>query len=109
MLYRRSLRVAAIAVLLRHGGPMSVPEIRAALEGGGHVISCSPSQRPARVLADALAVEVRRGRLRRVRRGWYEAGRIPSTTRWRILHWEQLHAPGIGWAHDFADRERRLR
>ena len=109
LLYRRSLRVAAIAVVLRRGAPMSVTEILEALQGAGHRIDHEPGSRPGRVLADALAVEVRKGRLRRVRRGWYGAGTIPRTTRWRIVHWEELYAPGIGWCRDFTDRWRRSR
>ena len=106
LLYRRRLRVAAIAVVLRRGGPMSVGEILDALRAAGHQVDAA--DRPARVLADALALEARKGRLRRVRRGWYGPGTIPATTRWRILHWEELH--GVhGWARDFTDLQRRTR
>jgi hypothetical protein len=38
LLYRRKLRVAAIAVVLRRGGPMSVGEILIALHDGGHIL-----------------------------------------------------------------------
>jgi len=109
LLSRRLLRVAAIAVVFRRGGPMPVPEILSALEHGGHRVVHEPGSRPGRVLADALALEARKGRLRRTRRGWYGPGSIPRTTRCRILHWEQLYAPGLEWSRDFTDRWRRSR
>jgi hypothetical protein len=40
---------------------------------------------PRKALADALAHEHGRGRVARVRRGTYRAGRLPRTTEWRVM------------------------
>ena len=76
------LRHAALAVLLRAGRPLTIPVILAELSVRGQVPG---GANPNKTLADALAVEVRRGRAVRIRRGLYAAGRIPRTTAWRIL------------------------
>ena len=76
------LRHAALAVLLRARRPLLVPEVLADLSSRGYVPG---GANPSKALADALAVEVRRGRAVRLRRGLYATGRIPRTTAWRIL------------------------
>jgi len=81
-LWGRDLRYAALAILILYPGPNSVQEILDVLEATGFTIL---GVRPAKVLADALGHEVRRGRAIRVGRGVYARGHIAGTTRRRIL------------------------
>ena len=77
------LRHAALSALLLAGRPLTVPQILQALSDRGHTVA---ADYPNKALADALAVEVRRGRVVRVRRGLYAPGTIPHTTAWRLRH-----------------------
>lgn len=81
-LHGLKLRHAALAALLRVSRPLTVSQVLAELASCGHVPG---GAHPNKTLADALAVEVRRGRAVRLRRGLYGVGRIPRTTAWRIL------------------------
>jgi hypothetical protein len=65
-----AIRHTAIAVLLRAGEPLALPEIHRRLHLEGFRIE---HPKPVKRLADALAYEVRVGRARRTRRGWYAA------------------------------------
>jgi hypothetical protein len=68
--YRLTLMVWSVA------RPVSVAELVVALTDSGHL----PEGRPSKVVSDALRWEVRRGRIRRVGRGLYTAGRMPPST-----------------------------
>ena len=67
-------------------------------------LECTPAGRPGKVVSDALRWEMRRGRVRRIGRGRYAAGRIPRSTRWwmkdQIHQWEeserQPQVPDVG-------------
>ena len=83
----RTLRVAALAVLLRTPSTWSTGAIRRELEADGDRIA-GPD--PNKTLGDALGREARKGRAVRVSRGWYRAGSIPKTTAWRIRRWRFL-------------------
>jgi hypothetical protein len=78
----RTLRHAALAVLLRARRPLTLPEIHRALHVGGYAIAGST---PVKTLADALGYEHSRGRARRVRRGVYELGELTPARRRRVL------------------------
>lgn len=84
------LRHAALCVLLLAGRPLTVAQLLRALSDRGHTVAASY---PNKALADALAVEVRRGRAVRVRRGLYAAGTIPRTTAWRL----RQGSPHLRW------------
>jgi hypothetical protein len=71
-----------MAVLLRTGRPCSPAEVLGAIESWGYQVG---STTPGKAVADALAYEVGRGRLRRVGRGRYRVGRISRGSRYRIL------------------------
>jgi hypothetical protein len=66
--------------VVRSGGEVSVAELVAWLEDAGF----RPPVRTSKIVADRLRSDVRRGRLRRVGRGRYAAGRIAPTTWHRI-------------------------
>ncbi len=85
-LYGRVLRHAILALLLSTRRPMSIESILRALESGGDYVG---GAYPRKVLADALGHEVTRGRVLRVRRGWYRSGRVPKTTTWRAGRWRE--------------------
>lgn len=82
LLRGRSLRRAALAVLLRAGRPLQVGEVLTAIEAWGRRVD---AEYPRKALADALAYEHDRGWARRVRRGTYAVGTISKTSRWRVL------------------------
>jgi hypothetical protein len=69
----RGLRNAALRVLLRSGGPLTLTEIQRALHLSGHVLL---ARDPVKQLGDALGYEERRGVVRRVARGTYEIGTL---------------------------------
>lgn len=66
-LWGRHLRRTAVAVLARHGA-QSLRELHGLLHRYGYVLD---SRRPVQRLADALAYEVRGGRVERLERGVY--------------------------------------
>jgi hypothetical protein len=82
VLYGRTLRRAALAVLLRANGPLTIAEVLTAIDAQGYTIA---SSYPRKALADALGWEHRRGWAVRVARGCYAVGTINRTSRWRIL------------------------
>lgn len=87
------LRRAVLRVLLRAGGPVGVAEIVRVLEDDEHVeISAWHLASASQRVSNLLGWQVKRGRVRRVSRGRYEAipDAIPRTTRWRIDHWDEL-------------------
>ncbi|HEX4903780.1 MAG TPA: hypothetical protein VFV42_13260 [Acidimicrobiales bacterium] len=75
-----TLRYVLTDVLVRSGGPLTVPELVRAVERDGF----SVHGRPSKAVSDALRWEIGRGRVRRVARGVYAAGHMPKQTRSRI-------------------------
>lgn len=73
------LRYVIVDQLYRTG-PQTIPEINEELGYHGFTVSGYP----AKSIADALRWEVRRGRLRRLRRGLYCPAEMPRTTEQRI-------------------------
>jgi hypothetical protein len=66
-----------LALILRDSGRhMTVVELIAALDAVGHPID----GRTSKTVSDALRQEIRRDRVRRVRRGTCATGSIPRTT-----------------------------
>lgn len=84
------VRYAVVGTLLRAGRPMTIGELIAALRAAGPVDEVLGPLTPKR-MSDALRAQAAQGRVRRVRRGVYEA--VPSamsrTTRWRYRTWER--------------------
>jgi hypothetical protein len=76
------LRFAALGVLVRAGGPMSLDEIHRALHLTGFRIA---GDHVVKQLGDALAYEHRRGRARRIARGTYVVGELSPARRRRAL------------------------
>jgi hypothetical protein len=77
-----NLRQAAIAMLVLAGRPLTVAEVLTGIEVRGCRVLGSD---PRKALADALAYEHGRGRVARVSRGTYRAGRLARTTEWRVM------------------------
>ncbi len=77
----RCLRYRLTLMLLSAQRPMSVEELIEGLERAG----LAPCGRPSKVVSDALRWEIRRGRVRRLRRGVYIRGDVPRSTRWWLL------------------------
>jgi hypothetical protein len=77
----RALRDAALRVLLRAEGALTLAEIHRALHLGGNVLL---AEDPVKQLGDALGYEERRGVVRRVGRGTYELGTLTPYRR-RVL------------------------
>ncbi|MEM9650516.1 MAG: hypothetical protein AAGA65_00380 [Actinomycetota bacterium] len=75
----RSLRFMLVDHIRRRG-TMTVAEMVTALAAEGHNIP----GRPSKVISDALRWEIARGRVKRIGRGVYCAGRTPRTTARRI-------------------------
>jgi hypothetical protein len=71
-LYGRDLRRAVLRSLTDAGRSLTLTEIHRALHLAGHRLA---SEHPVKRLGDALAYEERKGRVRRVARGTYEAAR----------------------------------
>ncbi len=69
----RALRDAALRVLLRAEGPLTLAEIHRALHLAGHVLLATD---PVKQLGDALGYEERRGTVRRIARGTYVIGTL---------------------------------
>ena len=91
-LFGRPLRHAVLAVLLgARGRSLSVTEILAALGRGGRSVDAAY---PAKALADALAYEVRLGRVVRTERGRYALRRLSRGTEYRVL--SRFGAPFAG-------------
>jgi hypothetical protein len=80
-LWGRTLRHAALAVLLAAGRPLSPGEVLGRLEAMGFTVA---GPRAGKRLANALAHEVARGRLRRPARGRYATAAIPKVTASRV-------------------------
>ena len=74
------LRSALVLVLLEQQRPMSVAELVRALRRRG----LQPPPDPGKAVSDALRWEVRRGRVRRVRRGVYAPGLVAKSTKHRM-------------------------
>ena len=83
------LRRAIVGTLLRASRPMSVAEIIATVLVSRPLIADGHPLTPKNT-SDVLGYQTRIGRVRRVRRGVYEA--IPATwprsTAWRYINWE---------------------
>ena len=73
------LRYVVVDHVYRHG-PQAIPEI---IEELGH-LGFTVSGDASKTISDALRWEVRRGRLRRLRRGCYGPAEMPRTTAQRI-------------------------
>jgi hypothetical protein len=67
---------------MRSWYPCSVSIVLDVLDQWGYEVG---SGNPGKAVADALAYEVDRGWLRRVRRGWYAEGTVSPGSRHRIL------------------------
>jgi hypothetical protein len=67
--------------LLQVCGPSTVNDLVAALRKWGFTVD----GRPSKAVSDALRWERRRGRVRRIERGLYRAGGMPSGTEYRII------------------------
>ena len=79
-LWGRSLRFVLLAEVRRRGR-MSVADMVTYLADNGYEIM----GRPSKTISDALRWEVARGRVVRIRRGWYGYGRTPRTTARRVM------------------------
>lgn len=92
----RDLREAALAVLMAHRHcALSVAEILMALDDRGCEVM-GPS--PPKTLADALRLEVKKGRAVRTGRGVYALGTVSRTTSWRIRRrWGLRSWAGAQW------------
>lgn len=78
----RSLREAALAVLLAHAGaPVSIRETLEAFDRRGCEVM---GGHPEKTLSDGLRYEMSKGRALRVSRGVYRINAMPRTTAWRI-------------------------
>ena len=84
------LRYALLVVLARSPSSMSVPELAAGIETLGFGVELAPGGRVSKAISDALRWEVRRGRVVRLRRNCYSAGRIPGSTLRRAARWLEL-------------------
>ncbi|HET9728362.1 MAG TPA: hypothetical protein VFR41_03025 [Acidimicrobiia bacterium] len=82
----KQLRLAALVVLSRATGDVSLTEIRRELHLDGYTID---SRAPVKRLADALGYEDRLGRAVRTRRGWYRLGVLSPGTRRRLDRFER--------------------
>jgi len=71
------LRFSLLTLLHQSGRPCSIPELLDQLQSRGLVVG---GRNPAKMVSDALRHEVRRGRVRRIQRGWYEGLPRPDTT-----------------------------
>jgi hypothetical protein len=69
-------------VIMRSWYPCSVSDVVEVLGQWGYEVG---GRHPNKAVADALAYEVGRGWLRRVRRGWYAEGTVSAGSRYRIL------------------------
>ena len=67
--------------LLQVCGPSTVNDLVVALREWGFTVD----GRPSKTVSDALRWESRRGRVRRIDRGLYRAGGMPSGTEYRII------------------------
>jgi hypothetical protein len=86
-LWGRSLRHAALVVLLRSGVPRSPTAVLRQLEAAGYSVA---GENPVKTVADALGYEVRIGRLRRPCRGQYAIGALPKVTAHRVRRrWQE--------------------
>jgi hypothetical protein len=72
------LRYLVSLHLIDAGSPQTVRQLVAAIEAKGYVIG----GRASKTMSDTLRTEVRRGRVIRVSRGRYAAGRTPRSTVW---------------------------
>jgi len=78
-----------LTVYLFEGRTMSVQALVRALEDDGFAVL----GRPSKVVSDALRWEIRRGRVVRLGRGRYAAGRMPKQTlSWRRARVRELKA-----------------
>ncbi len=72
------LRFSLLTILHRARRPCSIAELHDHLLELGLVVGGAD---PAKTISDVLRHETHKGRVRRVRRGWYEEGRArPDTT-----------------------------
>jgi hypothetical protein len=71
-------------------GPVSVAELTERMHQRGLQLE----GRPSKTISDALRWEVRRGRIQRLARGLYTAGRLARTTLHRMR--QRIHAARIG-------------
>jgi hypothetical protein len=69
-------------VVIRAPRPCSPAEVTRIIEAWGYTVA---GAKPNKAVADAMAYEVERGWLRRVRRGRYQMGRFSTSSRRRIL------------------------
>lgn len=78
----RAIRYLVLAELIRSGQAMNVAELVDKLRGQEVLL---PS-RPSKAVSDALRWEVRKGRIVKIRRGIYQIGYVPRSTRYWILN-----------------------
>jgi hypothetical protein len=89
-LWGRSLRYAALGVLLRAERPLTLEEIHRALHLTGYRLR---GRHPVKQLADALGYEHRNGRARRVARGTYRIGELTPARRRKAFDASRPRAP----------------
>ena len=83
-------------------GPVTIPELVAALQRWGFAVE----GRPSKTVSDALRWERRRDRVRQRERNLYSAGAMPRSTEHRII-WrvvalrEQVEALSLGGGHKY--------
>lgn len=82
ILYPLELRRYLVVRIFERGGDATVAELVADLEAEGFMVP----GRPSRTISDAFRAEVARGRVVRVARGLYAVGRVPRTTKHRMVH-----------------------
>lgn len=86
------LRRAVMRILLRSDDPRSLAEIVWHLQDvDGIDVVPGRDVDPHHRISDLLNWQVRRGRVRRIRRGWFEVvpDSLSRTNRWRIEHWDR--------------------
>lgn len=108
-LWGRGLRHFLLSTLANAGRPLSVAELSGIIDERAARLS----GRPSKVISDALRWEIKRGHVRKVRRGVYSFARMPaSTRRWverRARQLRQLlaaHAAGIRVTIDWSVSQR---
>ena len=77
---RQVRRVVVTWLMDARGSPLTVSDLVARFAARGLDLG----GRPGKVVSDSLRWEVRRGRVRRLRRSTYVIGEVPRTTAYRI-------------------------
>jgi hypothetical protein len=90
---RRHLRYRLSLLLHAVGRPLTIGEMLTHLEAVGR----RPAPPASKAVSDSLRWEIGRGRVRRVSRGVYGAGRLDPRTKWwprrQLQEWDQANPP----------------